>query len=119
MVRKKVLICCFGNHADVDMKFFVGAGARIADEDIAACKLMKGAGCKTCNGSGYKGRVALYEVMRLNDAMKEMILQGASTAELKIVAIKNGMSTLRMSGNLKIMQGMTTPEEIMRVTMAD
>ena len=88
-------------------------------EQIATCKLMKGAGCKTCGGSGYKGRVALYEVMRLNDTIREMVLQGASTAELKIAAIKSGMLTLRMSGNTKIMQGTTTPEEVMRVTMAD
>ena len=45
---------------------------------------MKGAGCRTCNGSGYKGRVALYEVMRFTDTLKEMVLQGASTAELKV-----------------------------------
>ncbi len=79
----------------------------------------KGAGCKTCNGSGYKGRVALYEVMRFNEGLKEMVLQGASTAELKAAAIKNGMSTLRMSGIVKVMAGVTTPEEIMRVTMGD
>ncbi len=80
---------------------------------------MKGAGCKTCNGSGYKGRVALYEVMLFNDHLKEMVLQGASTAELKAAAVKAGMATLRMSGIEKIMQGMTTPEEVMRVTMGD
>jgi type IV pilus assembly protein PilB len=79
----------------------------------------KGTGCKTCSDTGYKGRVALYEVMRFGDSLKEMVLQGASTAELKAAAIKAGMMTLRMSGIAKIMQGMTTPEEIMRVTMGD
>jgi type IV pilus assembly protein PilB len=79
----------------------------------------KGTGCKTCSDTGYKGRVALYEVMRFGDHLKEMVLQGASTAELKAAAIKAGMMTLRMSGIAKIMQGMTTPEEIMRVTMGD
>jgi type IV pilus assembly protein PilB len=79
----------------------------------------KGAGCKTCNGSGYKGRVALYEVMKFDEHLKEMVLQGASTAELKAAAIKAGMSSLRMAGNQKICQGVTTPEEIMRVTMGD
>jgi type IV pilus assembly protein PilB len=90
-------------------------------EQIANAKLMKGGGgsCRTCNGSGYKGRVALYEVMRFTDSLKEMVLQGASTAELKLGAIKNGMATLRMSGIRKIMDGVTTPEEIMRVTMSD
>ena len=88
-------------------------------EQIAGAKLFKGVGCRTCNGTGYKGRVALYEVMRFTETLKEMVLQGASTAELKAAAIKGGMSSLRMSGNRKICDGMTTTEEILRVTMSD
>jgi type IV pilus assembly protein PilB len=88
-------------------------------EQIAKAKLMKGVGCRTCNGTGYKGRVALYEIMRFSDSLKEMVLQGSSTAELKLAAIKNGMMTLRMSGIQKVLDGMTTTEEILRVTMAD
>jgi len=82
-------------------------------------KLFVGGGCQTCNGSGYKGRVALYEVMRFGDELKEMVLQGASSAELKTAAIRSGMSSLRMSGIAKILAGTTTAEEILRVTMAD
>jgi type IV pilus assembly protein PilB len=82
-------------------------------------KLFVGGGCQTCNGSGYKGRVALYEVMRFGDELKEMVLQGASSAELKAAAIRGGMSSLRMSGIAKILAGVTTAEEILRVTMAD
>jgi type IV pilus assembly protein PilB len=82
-------------------------------------KLFVGGGCQTCNGSGYKGRVALYEVMRFGDELKEMVLQGASSAELKAAAIRGGMSSLRMSGIGKILAGVTTAEEILRVTMAD
>jgi type IV pilus assembly protein PilB len=102
-----------------DEKVLVEIG--MTPQQIAECKQMKGrgVGCKTCNGSGYKGRVALYEVLRMNDTLREMILQGASTAELKLAAIRSGMNTLRMAGNLKIMQGVTSPEEVMRVTMAD
>jgi type IV pilus assembly protein PilB len=85
----------------------------------ATGKLQKGAGCRTCNGSGYKGRVALYEVMRFNDSLKEMVLQGSSTAELKLAAIKQGMVTLRMAGIAKVLDGVTTTEEILRVTMSD
>jgi type IV pilus assembly protein PilB len=89
-------------------------------EQIGACKeIFKGAGCKTCEGKGYKGRVALYEVMRFSDPLKELVLQGASSAELKMGAVKHGMSTLRMSGIKKVLEGVTTPEEITRVTMAD
>jgi len=80
---------------------------------------MKGEGCATCNDTGYKGRVALYEVMRFSDPLKELVLQGASTAELKLAAIKQGMVSLRMSGILKVLEGVTTTEEVLRVTMAD
>jgi type IV pilus assembly protein PilB len=89
------------------------------EEQAQAAKLMKGAGCRTCNGTGYKGRVALYEVMKFSDALKEMVLQGASTAELKAAAIKQGMLTLRASGIRKVLEGMTSTEEILRVTMSD
>jgi type IV pilus assembly protein PilB len=88
-------------------------------EQATSAQIMKGAGCATCSGTGYKGRIALYEVMRFSDDLKEMVLQGASAAELKQGAIKKGMSTLRMSGIRKVIDGMTTPEEIIRVTMAD
>mgnify|MGYP000553032525 CR=1 FL=1 len=89
------------------------------DDQISRAKLMKGTGCKTCNGSGYKGRVALYEVMRFHEPLKDLVLQGASTAELKVAAIKSGMNTLRMAGIEKICQGMTTTEEVGRCTMGD
>jgi type IV pilus assembly protein PilB len=89
------------------------------EEQAATAQIMKGAGCSTCSNTGYKGRVALYEVMRFGEELKEMVLQGASAAELKVGAIKRGMLTLRMSGIRKVSEGITTPEEIMRVTMAD
>jgi len=91
----------------------------MSPDQIATAKVMKGTGCPTCSGSGYKGRIALYEVMRFTDELKEMVLGGASGAELKAAAIKGGMCTLRMSGIKKILEGVTTPEEVMRVTMAD
>ncbi len=89
------------------------------EQQASVPQLLKGAGCKNCNGSGFKGRVALYEVMKFGESLKEMVLQGASTAELKTAAIKNGMKTLRMSGIEKILQGITTVEEVGRVTMGD
>jgi type IV pilus assembly protein PilB len=89
------------------------------DDSQLDSQVFKGTGCSTCNGSGYKGRVALYEVMRFNDDLKEMVLQGASAAELKAAAIRGGMSTLRASGIRKVIEGVTTTAEIMRVTMAD
>ncbi|MBL8602853.1 MAG: type IV-A pilus assembly ATPase PilB [Myxococcales bacterium] len=82
-------------------------------------RLWKGAGCQTCNNTGYKGRVALYEVMPMWDELKELVLQGASAAELKAMAIKCGLQTLRMSGIAKCIEGVTTTEEIVRVSAAD
>jgi type IV pilus assembly protein PilB len=90
-----------------------------SDEQLGNARIMKGAGCPTCNSTGFKGRIALYEVMRFTDDLKEMVLQGASAAELKAGAIKGGMSTLRVSGIKKVLEGITTPEEILRVTMSD
>jgi len=91
------------------------------DDEIAKAngRLWKGAGCQICNNTGYKGRVALYEVMPLWDQLKELILSGASTAELKAMAIKCGLRTLRMSGISKCLEGVTTTEEIVRVTASD
>jgi len=111
--------CCVDCKAPFQMEPEVLAEMGFTQENIARAKLMKGVGCRTCNGTGYKGRVALYEVMRFTDNLKEMVLQGSSTAELKAAAIKGGMMTLRMSGISKVMDGMTTTEEVLRVTMAD
>jgi type IV pilus assembly protein PilB len=89
------------------------------DEQAARAHLMKGIGCKNCNGTGYRGRIALYEVMRFNESLKEMVQQGATNAELKAAAIKSGMLTLRMAGIDKVLVGVTTTEEVGRVTMGD
>src|SRR6186713_734247 len=67
----------------------------VREEALATAKVYQGVGCPTCNNSGYKGRVALYEVMKFTDDLKEAVLQGASTAELKAQAIRGGMETLR------------------------
>ena len=85
-------------------------------EDANTFKPTKGKGCQTCNDTGYKGRVALYEVMLIKDNVKEAILQGASSIELRELGRKNGMLTLREAGLQKIREGMTTVEEVLRVT---
>jgi type IV pilus assembly protein PilB len=115
-LARKICVDC-RQPAQYEKKILEDCG--FSAEQLANAKLLKGAGCRTCNGSGYKGRVALYEVMRFNDTLKEMVLTGASTAELKMGAIKNGMTSLRASGIKKVIDGVTTPEEVMRVTMAD
>ena len=87
--------------------------------EAARMEVFKGSGCATCGGTGYKGRIALYEVMPFTESVKELVLNGASSAEIKRAAIREGMKTLRMSGVTKVGEGVTTIEEILRVTMAD
>lgn len=78
-----------------------------------------GRGCASCNGTGYRGRLAIYEVMVMHEGLKELVLRGASASELKREAVKLGMSTLRMSALRKVRDGLTTIEETVRVTDTD
>jgi type IV pilus assembly protein PilB len=87
-------------------------------EDAKSLKSFKGKGCSTCNNTGYKGRIGLYEVMEVNDEIRELILIGASSLELRKKAIEDGMITLRESGLQKIRAGLTTLEEVVRETVA-
>ena len=89
------------------------------DEEIATATCQRGVGCQICGGSGYKGRVALYEVMPFKDTLKELVLQGAAAVEIKAEAIRAGMRTLRMSGVRKICQGVTSVDEVARITAGD
>jgi type IV pilus assembly protein PilB len=86
-------------------------------EEARTVKVMKGRGCDRCNGTGYKGRTALYEVMEIDDTLRELILIGASSMELKKKAMEQGMITLRRSGLRKIMAGLTTMDEVLRETV--
>jgi type IV pilus assembly protein PilB len=86
-------------------------------EEASSMKLFKGKGCQVCNNTGYKGRVGLYEVMEVTDTLREMILTGASSLELKNRASEEGMITLRGSGLRKLKGGMTTVEEVVRETV--
>ncbi|MDC4204598.1 MAG: type IV-A pilus assembly ATPase PilB [Candidatus Manganitrophus sp.] len=93
--------------------------AGFKQEDLKGLVVYKGKGCDVCNKTGYKGRVALYEVMPVKEELRELILQGASADELKKKAISLGMKTLRMSGLSKVKEGMTTIEEVLDSTFAD
>ncbi|MDH4230652.1 MAG: type IV-A pilus assembly ATPase PilB [Nitrospirota bacterium] len=90
-----------------------------SNEEAEKVKCYKGKGCPACNNTGYKGRVALYEVMPVKDELKELILEGASSAELKKAAIRLGMKSLRMSGLTKVAEGVTTIDEVLRVSFGD
>ncbi len=89
-----------------------------SDEEVDTVKVYKGRGCPTCNNSGYKGRVALMEVMEMSEQLREMVLMGANAVELKRQALQEGMITLRRSGLVKISNGVTTIEEVVRETVS-
>ncbi|MBT6432563.1 MAG: type IV-A pilus assembly ATPase PilB [Deltaproteobacteria bacterium] len=92
---------------------------QMSPAQIEGAKIQRGEGCHTCSETGYKGRVAVYEVMTMHDELKEMLLNGASTAELKSEAVRMGMRTLRQSAVRKMLEGMTTADEVARVSAAD
>ena len=102
---------------EVPKKALIDVGFTAEETKDLVC--YKGDGCPSCGGTGYKGRVALYEVMVVSDEIKEVILQGGTTFEVKEAAIRGGMSTLRMSGLNKIKEGVSTIEEVLRVTFGD
>jgi len=78
----------------------------------------KGKGCATCNFTGMKGRVAIYEVMPISEELRDAILKSASTAELRSIAQSQGMRSLRQAGLMKVLEGTTTVEEVLRVTLS-
>ncbi|MGC1583049.1 MAG: type IV-A pilus assembly ATPase PilB [Candidatus Acidiferrales bacterium] len=91
--------------------------AGVAPDEAANMVVYVGRGCSVCNNSGYKGRVGLYEVMEINDDLRELILVGASSLELKKKSLEIGMITLRKSGLIKMALGQTTMEEVLRETV--
>jgi type IV pilus assembly protein PilB len=85
-------------------------------EELKKLTFMKGTGCETCSGTGYKGRAGLYEVMALTPELRRLILRGASVAEMQEQAVADGMLTLRMDGMVKVAKGVTTLEEVIKET---
>ncbi len=88
-----------------------------APDEVKSLKIKRGRGCERCNNTGYKGRVGLFEVLGFSDEIRDMILSGASSIELKRKAIEEGMVSLRMAGLEKIKEGATTLEEVLRETV--
>jgi type IV pilus assembly protein PilB len=86
-------------------------------EETKTVKIYKGAGCEVCRGSGTKGRCGLYEVLKITDELRELILVGASSLEIRRKAIEQGMITLRRSGLRKVMDGVAPVEEVVKETV--
>ena len=114
LVRRVCTAC--SEEVETPMRLLTDIGFNEAEAQ--EIRPVRGTGCPKCNGSGYKGRVGLFEVMDVNDAMREAIILGESSIELRKRAIKDGMISLRKSGLMKIREQVTTLEEVLRETMA-
>lgn len=115
LVRKTCENC--KKPVEVDEKTLVEIG--VSPEEASEYSFFKGEGCYQCNFTGYRGRLALYEVMPLSEVLKELILRGATSGELRAEAMRSGMKTLRQCGLAKIKQRLTTVEEVARITIGD
>jgi type IV pilus assembly protein PilB len=110
-------ICTFCKEPAPDVPANTLMAAGFGDHEARTIKLFRGRGCERCSNTGYKGRIGLYEVLEIDDEIREMILSGASAYELRTKAIASGMTTLRSSGLQKIRDGITTMEEVVRETV--
>ena len=111
---RRVCANCKVEVTDMPTKTLIDLG--MAPEQVGTFKLYKGKGCGTCNGTGYKGRVGLYEVMEISEGIRDLVMVGAIAVEIKRKAIEEGMLTLRMSGLDKVQAGITTLEEVLGAT---
>ncbi|MFQ5508488.1 MAG: type IV-A pilus assembly ATPase PilB [Leptospirillia bacterium] len=91
----------------------------LSEKASAKAVIYHGKGCPNCNNTGYKGRVALYEVLKIDDGIRDLIFKEATSDEIKNLAIKNGLETLRMNALRKMLEGVTTLEEVLSCTMPD
>ena len=115
-LARKICTKC-ATREEVPVKALVQAGLDRETAEETVCLI--GKGCDACNHTGYKGRIALYEIMTLDEEIKTAIIDGANTMELKAMAIRNGMKSLRQSGLSKLREGITSFQEVLRVTARD
>ncbi|KAA0895239.1 type IV-A pilus assembly ATPase PilB [Oryzomonas rubra] len=102
---------------DIPVQALIDAG--VSPDEAPSFVCMRGRGCSVCNNTGYKGRVGFYQVMPMLDEIRELILNGANTAEIKRESMRLGIKTMRQSGLTKLKEGVTSFEEVLRVTVAD
>ena len=102
---------------DIPVQALIEAGVPANEAGEFVC--FRGKGCPVCSNTGYKGRVGFYQVMPMLEPIRELILNGANTAEIKQESIRLGIKTMRQSGLTKLKEGVTSLEEVLRVTVAD
>ena len=113
LVRRVCLECKVEYEPTVEMLMELN----LTPSDVQGRTFFYGKGCKECNNSGYKGRIALFEIMQMTDRLRDLIMTGASTHEIQAMAREEGMNTLRDSGLIHIYDGITTIEEVVKETI--
>jgi type IV pilus assembly protein PilB len=119
MAQRLARVVCSNCRAPVELPPQALIDIGVPREEIGSFACFQGVGCTQCNGTGYRGRIALYEVMPMSEELRELVLNGASASEIKRSAVSLGMRTLRRSGIGKLKEGVTTVGEVVRVTMPD
>ena len=102
---------------EIPVQALIDAG--VSPDEASSFVCMRGKGCPACNNTGYKGRVGFYQVMPMREEIKELILNGANTAEIKRESMRIGIKTMRQSGLTKLKEGVTSFEEVLRITVSD
>ncbi|NTV50808.1 MAG: type IV-A pilus assembly ATPase PilB [Geobacteraceae bacterium] len=102
---------------EIPVQALIDAG--VSPDEAPSFVCMRGTGCPACNNTGYKGRVGFYQVMPMREEIKELILNGANTAEIKRESMRIGIKTMRQSGLTKLKEGVTSFEEVLRITVSD
>jgi type IV pilus assembly protein PilB len=115
LVRKICKDCCEQTMPDSETLALLG----LAPDDVVDKKFFRGRGCASCNNTGFKGRIGIFEYLVMNDELRELINRGVSTDKIRDLAIRTGMHTLRKSGLEKVFGGITTIEEVIRETVSE
>lgn len=110
---------CDSCKAPVEVPAQILLNLGVPQAELQDYKVFEGKGCASCNGTGIKGRAAIYELMQMTEKMKEAILKGASTGQLRFLAREQGMRTLRRSALIKLKRGVTTIEEVLNASVKD
>jgi type IV pilus assembly protein PilB len=119
LAQRLARLICSNCRAPVELPPQALLDIGVTRDDVGTFSCFQGTGCTQCNGSGYRGRIALYEVMPMSEEVRDLVLNGASASEIKRCAVALGMKTLRQSGIQKLREGQTTVGEVVRVTMPD
>jgi type IV pilus assembly protein PilB len=116
-LARKICDDCKEKDPDIEVPALIEAG--MSEDAAADVVAVKGQGCRNCSDTGFRGRMAVYEVMPMHEELKEFVLNGASALDLKREAIRLGMKSLRQSAFEKLSEGITTLSEVLRVSAAD